>query len=157
MRHAVTSFAVALLLAWAPFGMAADNGFPARTLYSGDQSGLNGSVHGIVRNAAEMEALTQKIYAGMLAPTPPAIDFSDHVVVYYALPTADRGATHVVVKSAALHRGVLEVQIEIAQSVSTCLGQSSLTAPFAVASLPVPAADVNSANFKVSHKSYPCR
>lgn len=156
VRYAAAACAVALLV-WTLPGAAADGGFPAQAIDSGNQSGLSGAARGIVRNADELAALTQKIHAGTLAPTPPAIDFSDHVVVYFALPTAERTTTRVVVKSATLHRGVLDVQIEIAQSDLSCLDPSSLAAPYAVASLPVPATDVNSADFEVTHKSYPCR
>lgn len=129
----------------------------AHQLLSGNERGVVKRSHSVVRSRQQLENLLQQIYAGQIPPRAPAIDFSQQVLVYYALATAMHGGDRVYIRSGSLRRGVLHLNVEIATSGANCLGTNSLTAPFALAALPFPAQDVRRAEFTVTHKSYPCK
>jgi len=129
----------------------------AHQILTGEQRGAAEHAREVVRNPAQLRNLLAKIFSGQAPPQAPEIDFTQQVLVFYSVGRALNNGERVYIRSGTLDHGVLHVNVEIAKPGEDCLQTQSLTAPYALAALPFPAADVRRAEYSVSHKSYPCR
>lgn len=137
-------------------GSESSNEFVAQELLSGYEHGVVESGIEIVRTQAELEALLRRIYSGGTPPEAPRINFSHFVLVYYSLGTKMHNNDKIRVRSGRLERGVLHVAVEIAHASGNCLATKSLNAPFVIAALPFNARQVRRAEYKITHRNYPC-
>ncbi len=128
----------------------------AHQILSGNAAGITHPGHRIIRSQAGFQALLRNIF-GYLPPSPPEVDFSRQVLIYYSLGTAEHGEEKVYIRSGQLSHGVLHINVEIGVPAESCLTTPSMSAPYAIAALPFPASMVERAEFSVVRKSYPCR
>jgi hypothetical protein len=109
---------------------------PYETLLDETQSGLDQPVSEVVRDEATWVELWERIHRGVTPrPSPPAVDFSRHMLIAVATGTRPSGGFDITVRSVVVRDATLEVEVLETCPAPDAIVTMALTRPVEVVRL----------------------